>query len=270
MTQPYGLLGVPSSAGAMTPGIDKAPQALREAGLVEQLRQAGYHVNDHGDLSRTRYKPDKAHPTAQNVERVVHVATEVAKQVSAMLDAGETPLVIGGDCSISVGVVAGYAQHDPGVLLLYMDGGLDLFTPETKVELKGHLDSMGVAHMIGAAGVTEALSHIGTRFPLLSPEQVVYFAVYQGPPDDPEEVVLQKYAMRSYPVETVHGRAKAAAVDALASIGAHPFIIHFDVDVIDFLDFPISDIPSIDEGLSFSEAMDSLGVFAPARSLQGW
>lgn len=269
MTRQFGFIGVPSSAGAHTPGIDKAPKALREAGIVEQLQQAGCQVIDHGDLPRTRYTPDKDHPKAQNLERVVDVAAEVAKQVGAMLKASETPLVLGGDCSITVGVVAGYVQHDPSVLLVYIDGGIDLEIPETNPE--GNLDSMGVAHMIGVAGVTEALSRIGTRFPLLSPEQVVYFGFEQGPPDDEEEVVLRKYAMRNYPAETIRGRAKAAAVEVLASLEAQqrPFLIHFDVDVIDFVDFPIADVPLFNKGLTFVEAIDSLAVFVASPQVAG-
>src|ERR1700710_480198 len=93
MTRQFGLLGVPSSAGARTPGIEKAPQALRAAGILAQLQQAGCCLVDHGDLPRPRSTPDKAHPHAQNLERVVDVAANVAKQVSAMIAAGELPLV---------------------------------------------------------------------------------------------------------------------------------------------------------------------------------
>lgn len=150
MTRQFGLIGVPSSAGAKTPGIEKAPAALREAGIVERLRQVGCSIIDHGDLARIRHQPDKAHPTAQNRDRVVEVVIAVATEVSAMLGSGETPLVIGGDCSITVGVIAGYVQHDPNVMLLYIDGGVDLEIPETNPE--GNLDSMGIAHMIGETG----------------------------------------------------------------------------------------------------------------------
>jgi arginase family enzyme len=56
MTRTFALLGVPSSAGAHWPGQEKAPRALREAGLVERLRAAGLKVEDYGDLPRTRYR----------------------------------------------------------------------------------------------------------------------------------------------------------------------------------------------------------------------
>ena len=269
MAHRFGLLGVPSSMGAKTPGIEKAPKALREAGLVEQLQAAGCFFTDHGDLPRSRYTSDKAHPKQQNLDRVVAVATEVAQQVGTMLTAGETPLLIGGDCSITVGAVSGFVQHEPDLVLLYMDGGMDLFTPETNTE--GNLDSMGVAHLLGVKGTTEALSHIGTRFPLLKPGQVVYFGHEPGPPDHAEEVVLRQYTMRHYPATMIRRRAQVAAMEALKSVEEQqqPFLIHFDVDVIDFVDFPIADVPLFNKGLTFGEAMESLDVFVRSPQFAG-
>ncbi len=46
----YGLIGVPSSAGAHGPGQEKAPSALRKAELLGALREAGLEVDDLGDL----------------------------------------------------------------------------------------------------------------------------------------------------------------------------------------------------------------------------
>jgi arginase len=262
----FGLMGVPSSAGAKTPGIEKAPLALREAGVVEQLREAGLKIVDHGDLVRRRYTPDKAHFKAQNLNRVIEVAREVAQSVGAILKAGQKPLVLGGDCSVSVGAVAAMVQYQPEMKLLYIDGGLDLSTPETTVD--GNLDSMGVAHMIGETGANETLSHIGTRYPLLSPEQVIYFGCEPDSPDHPEERVLRKHAMSITPAEAVRGRARDAAAAVLTTL-QHPFLIHFDVDVIDFVDFPIADVPLFNRGLTFAEAMESLAVFAASPLFAG-
>lgn len=57
MERHWGLLGVPSSAGAHTPGLEKGPEALRRAGLVEMLQMAG--VTDHGDTSNGRQRRGK-------------------------------------------------------------------------------------------------------------------------------------------------------------------------------------------------------------------
>lgn len=45
------LIGAPSSAAAFLPGSEKAPAALRAAGLVERLQGAGFEVIDYGDCA---------------------------------------------------------------------------------------------------------------------------------------------------------------------------------------------------------------------------
>jgi hypothetical protein len=59
MSKTLGLLGVPSSAGAFAPGQEKAPQAMRQMGLVTALRATGVAVVDHGDSPIWRWRPDQ-------------------------------------------------------------------------------------------------------------------------------------------------------------------------------------------------------------------
>ena len=264
-----GLIGVPSSAGAHWPGQEKAPGALRAAGLVTRLETAGCRVVDHGDLPRVRFQPDPEHRRAQNLGAVVAVARSVAEGVETALRADETPLVVGGDCTITVGAVAGVLGYTADLALLYFDGGVDLYTPVTNPE--GILDSMGVAHLLGEPGAAEELSRLGPRHPLLTEDRIVYFGQDQGEPDDPESVVLARRSMYRYPAERVRGRPRAAADEALGYLEglAGRFLVHFDVDAIDFVDFPAADVPQFNTGLTFAEAMESLGVLAASPRFGG-
>src|ERR1700759_5032036 len=70
------ILGVPSSAGAFAAGQERAPAALREAGLVERLA-AGGEVLDLGDLPGFGWRPDREQPRAQPAGRVVGAAGQV-------------------------------------------------------------------------------------------------------------------------------------------------------------------------------------------------
>ena len=45
--------------------------------------------------------------------------------------------------------------------------------------------------------------------------------------------------------------------------------MHFDVDVIDFVDFPIADVPQHNAGLTFREAITCLEVFASSPHFTG-
>ena len=69
----WGLLGVPSSAAAHWPGIEKAPAALRAAGLVKALRATGLALEDHGDLPVTRWQAARTDGGPNNVLQVVDV-----------------------------------------------------------------------------------------------------------------------------------------------------------------------------------------------------
>ena len=49
------VVGAPSSAGAYAPGQERAPTALRAAGLLERLRDVGIDVHDLGDTESFRW-----------------------------------------------------------------------------------------------------------------------------------------------------------------------------------------------------------------------
>src|SRR5438309_11388192 len=82
-TMKFGLIGVPSSAGAHGPGQEKAPSALRQAGLLGALREAGLELEDLGDLPVARFSPDSADRKRQSQSQVVKVARQVAEAVAA-------------------------------------------------------------------------------------------------------------------------------------------------------------------------------------------
>jgi arginase len=262
-----GLIGVPSSVGAHWPGQEKAPGVLRGAGLVERLESAGCAVVDHGDLPRFRFRPDRGHP--QNLAAVIEVARSVAGRVEGALGDCEIPLVIGGDCTIELGVLCGFLRAGEDPALLYLDGGLDLRTPTDNPT--GIHDSMGVAHMIGEPVAAEELSHIGPRFPLMPDDRVVYFGYEPVVGESFEGEIAERRGMARYPAERVRGGPEEVAAEALHDLASRAgrFVVHFDVDVIDFVDFPVADVPQHNAGLTFSDAMASLGVFAASPSFGG-
>jgi arginase len=265
MTQTFGLLGVPSSAGAHWPGQEKAPRALREAGLAQRLASSGLLAEDHGDLQPVRFRPEPGrHP--QGLDAVARVARAVAGRVEEVLRLGQSPFVVGGDCTVELGVISGFLRAGKDPALLYLDGGVDLYTPETNPT--GILDSMGVAHMLGEAGVAEELARIGPRYPLMPDERIVLFGYEPNPPEMP---ALERRSMPRYPATRVRGGPEEAAAEALALIqaSARRFVVHFDVDVIDFVDFPVADVPQHNAGLKFEEVIACLGVFAASPEFGG-
>jgi arginase len=262
----FGLIGVPSSAGAHGPGQEKAPSALRQAGLLGALREAGLEVEDLGDLPVTRFTTDHANRKRQSQPRVVKVARQVAESVARAVERELVPLVLGGDCTITLGVVAGLLRHQPDLGLIYFDGDADLKTPEATHT--GIFDSMGVSHLIGKGD--PELAHIGARFPLLPEDRIALFGFHPYEVEPEEARVLQTSAMEQFPVTSMDGRPAefAAAARARLEVRARAIAVHFDVDVMDSAEIPIADWPHYD-ALSFGDAMRCLSVFVGSPKLAG-
>jgi arginase len=272
MIPTIGFIGVPSSVGAHWPGQEKAPAALRELELLERLKDAGLHVDDHGDLPRVRFRPDKRRRYQQNLAAVARVSAQVADRVEAALRADQVPLVLGGDCTIEVGVLAGALRsgRDGELGLLYVDGHADLNTPATSPS--GILDSMGVAHMVAEEGTAEELSRQGPRFPLMPEEMIVLFGYNPRELNDAEaEILARRLKMPRYPLEEIRGRAEEVAARALGEVEgrAERFMVHLDVDVIDFTDCPVADVPQQGEGLKVQEAISCLKLFVQSPRFSG-
>jgi arginase len=255
---------VPSSAGAHGPGQEKAPAALRQAGLLGALRETGLEVEDLGDLPVVRFTPDPTNRKRQSLSQVVKVARQVADAVVAAVERDLLPLVIGGDCTITLGVVGGMLRRQPDLGLLYFDGDADLTTPETTHS--GIFDSMGVAHMIGE-GAPE-LAHLGPRFPLLPQDRIALFGFQPYEIEPAESRLLEKSAMSQYPVTSMGDRPVELAREALAGLEerAKAIAVHFDVDVMDSAEIPLANWPHYD-ALSFGDAMHCLSVFVGTSKL---
>src|ERR1700674_339291 len=212
-TMKFGLIGVPSSAGAHGPGQEKAPAALRQAGLLGALREAGLEVEDLGDLPVARFSPDADNRKRQSQPRVVKVARQVAEAVAGAVERELVPLVLGGDCTITLGVVAGLLRHQPDLGLIYFDGDADMTTPDTTHS--GIFDSMGAAHLIGK-GAPE-LARIGPRFPLLTPDRIALFGFQPYEVEPRELLLLEESEIPQYPVTSLDRPVERAA-EALARL----------------------------------------------------
>jgi arginase len=259
------ILGVPTSAGSFAPGQEQAPAALREAGLVAALEQRGVQVRDLGDRELWRWRPDRERPRAQNLPAVLEIARDTAGRVESAL--GEGPLlVLGGDCSIELGVLAGHLAHDESIGLAYLDLHPDLNTPKSVVE--GTFDWMGMAHALGLADAEPDLVGFGPRNPLLHDDQV--FFVGYGPeraqPFELDQMVRRDLA--AIAVDDVAKDPEGSAERALAALKSFDrLLVHFDVDVVDFNDAQLSEDAVRGDGLTLDAAMRALTVLASSDRL---
>jgi arginase len=263
------VIGVPTSAGAFAPGQEQAPAALRDAGLLERLREAGAEVADAGDREVWRWRPDRGNRDAQNVAAVAAIVAETARRVGEAAGSRALTLVLGGDCTVGIGTVAGHVGAGGRVGLLYFDAHADLNVPASVRE--GALDWMGMAHMLGEEGARPELAGVGPRTPLLDPEQVLLFGWDPGQATGHEREAIGRRRIAAIEVDEVAADPEAAAARALGAIEARceRLLVHFDVDVIDFTDTPLSENWGRNEGLPFETALRALEVLLASPLLAG-
>jgi arginase len=264
-----GVIGVPTSAGAFAPGQEQAPAALRQAGLVELLRDGGLDVSDYGDSETWRWRPDRERPHAQNLGWVVEIVRDTAARVGEAILAREVSLVLGGDCTVGIGTVAGHVAASDRVGLIYFDLHADLNIPTSAPP--GALDWMGMAHMLGDEGAERDLVEVGSRAPLVGPEQVVLLAWGPEQARPHERETIERLGLATVPVDEVRADPSGAARRALESLSSRVdrVLVHFDVDVVDFTDTPLSENPGRNEGIAYAQASAALAVLLASPALAG-
>jgi len=256
------VLGVPTSAGSHNPGQEKAPAAWRAAGLVDELRAAGLDVADRGDLPAAPYRPVEPAGGLRDADRVADVAQRVAAEVAAIRAAGRLPLVLGGDCTITLGALDGFGAGG----LVYFDGDADLNTPERSDSAVA--DTMGMTHMLG--GGSPRLARLGTRFPLLQPGQVVLFGFDPAELDTFEWTELASRHLYAAPAPAVRADPAGQARRARAYLDrrAGAYLVHLDVDVLHTGLFPLANFPHF-AGLTLEEAGTCLNEFTSGEKFGG-
>ncbi len=267
MSRRLHVIGAPTSAGAYAPGQERAPAALRAAGLLDSLRATGLDVVDRGDVAGFRWRNDPASPRAMNAGVVTSVAREVAERVAQSMAEDAAVLVMGGDCTVEVGTIAGASDDGASVGLVYIDFDADLNTPDTTTD--GALDWMGVAHLLNLPGTVPSLAQLRGRTPLLAPDHIVLFALGNATRD--ERRLIREMQIRTVPVATVE-RDPAAAARGILGGWAQQFerlLVHVDVDVLDYLDLPIAENVRRNRGIRFEALTACLREFAGAPNWRG-
>ncbi len=242
------VIEAPTSAGGYAPGQEDGPRALVKAGLVEQLEAHGVKVRRCGQTTPFRWRPDPDNPRAANPAAVIDGAGQVAALVRSA-PSEDTIVVLGGDCTVGVGTVAGLQDRVERLGVVYVDRHADLNVPNSTVD--GALDWMGVAHMLDIDGVVDGLAALAGRRPLLRSGQISFLGL--GPHTDFEAEVISD---RGLPIVDVQMAATDPVRSARAALsplsGCDGLAVHFDVDLVDFLDAPLAE--NTDRGIAPSLA----------------
>jgi arginase len=182
------------------------------------------------------------------------VCTRLAKRVKEVVDAGDFPLVLGGDHSIAMGTVAGTAAHyhekEQSIGLIWFDAHGDMNVPESSPS--GNIHGMPLAHLLGKGDVD--LKNILGFSPKVKPENVALIGIRAI--DAGERKIIRDSGIHAFTMREIdeHGMATVArrALEVVND-GTAGFHVSFDVDGCDPTVIPGSGT-LVPGGVSFREA----------------
>jgi arginase len=147
------LIQVPYIMGDELQGSGEGPERLVKAGAGESLSAKGLEV--------AVELIDRGGPFRDSGSASLRVCKRLASVVQQSVAAGRFPLVLGGGCDISKGVLSGFDHSQCGVV--WFDAHGDFNTPESTIS--GYLNGMSLAVIAGHC-YTSYWSQVGNSTPI--------------------------------------------------------------------------------------------------------
>jgi arginase len=257
------VIGVPLDLGQSRRGVDMGPSAVRVAGLEARLEALGHVVEDAGNIAVAIPEQKKeGHPNAKYLKEITATCTKHAELVLKTLEAGKTPVVLGGDHSIAVGTVAGVSEflrrQNQKLGLLWIDAHTDINTPESSPS--GNVHGMPLAAIMGL-GPPE-LANIFGYSPKVAPENCVLVGVRDI--DATEKENVRKAGIEVYTMRDIDERGMRTVMEEAlraAGRGTAGYHVSLDMDWVDPEDAPGVGTP-VRGGATYREAHLAMEIIA--------
>jgi arginase len=258
------VIGVPLDLGQSRRGVDMGPSAVRVAGLEARLEALGHTVEDAGNvavaIAETKNEGD---PNAKYLKEITQTCSKAADLVIKSLEAGFTPLVLGGDHSVAVGTVSGvsefYRRQHKKIGLIWIDAHTDINTPGTSPS--GNVHGMPLAAIIGLG--PEPLGNIFDYSPKVAPENTCIIGVRDIDKAEMDNIrrsgISEVYTMRDIDERGMRTIMEEAL--RVAGRGTAGYHVSLDMDWIDPEDAPGVGTP-VRGGATYREAHLAMEILA--------
>lgn len=233
MIKTISLIGAPTDVGASVRGAGMGPDALRVAGLVEALEARNLTVIDHGNLhgpANPWLEPVNGH---RHLKEAVDWNQAVYDAVEEALEAGNMPMMLGGDHCLAIGSISAIANHCRKVgkklRVLWFDAHAD--SNQSTISPTGNIHGMPVACLMGHG--PDELIHFGGHTPSLQPDQIRLIGIRSV--DEGERRFIHDMGMQVFDMRYIdeHGM-RSVMNSALEGLDENTHLhISFDLDCLD-------------------------------------
>jgi arginase len=261
--RPVAVIGAPLDLGQDRRGVDMGPSAIRYAGLDSRLADLGRPVTDWGNVeSAVAEAAEQGEANARFLMPVMRTCERIAALVRRAAEAGEVPVVLGGDHSVALGSIGGLASlYGPGGVI-WIDAHGDLNTPETTPS--GNVHGMVLAAVLGLGG--PAFESSAWPLPAVDPQRVALVGVRSLDAGERERV--KELGVKVFTMSDVDRLGVERAIrESLTHIAGPGFVhVSLDMDAVDPEVAPGVGTP-VRGGLNYREAHLALELVAESGLL---
>ncbi|MFW9768317.1 MAG: arginase family protein [Candidatus Thorarchaeota archaeon] len=255
------VIGVPFNGDGTTPEIENPAQAFRDEGLISLLKDEGHQVLDFGDLSIPSYTNTRNSTTkVLNFDAWRNMSVRLSKTLDDFMDKDTLPIVLGGDCSILVGILDAYKARNLSLNLFFLDGHADFH--DTNSSPTGEPADMELAALTGY--LSKEIVTMTGKGPLLDKGNVVVYGINEYDLIETSNIdVIDRKLIFEKGIESTFYSSLSLLQDSNL-----PLWLHFDVDVLDKAIMPAIHYP-VEEGLSFNETLELFTLLKNTKKLAG-
>lgn len=225
------VISAPSILGLKPSGVQELSESLLTSGLAEslQLQQPVVHVKT---LNRWYSEKRDSRTNCLNSKTIREFSLTLGQAVIDTKNKNRFPLVLGGDCSILIGIMSALKAN--GIYgLIYLDAHADFYVAENSIT--GEVADMDLAIVTGRG--PEILKNINGLQPYVKDEHVIHLGQR-----DWEETLkyrsqdIRKTAIKCFSFGDIQRKGVNCTTNEvlqyISKLEVEGFWIHFDTDVL--------------------------------------
>jgi arginase len=250
------IISAPCILGLKPGGVERLPESLLSNGLKEKLNSSEQIItlaSPNQFYSRHR----SSSTDILNQEKLREFCTLLMNIISTTVKDEKFPLVLGGDCSILIGVMAGL-KFNGKYGLFFLDAHADFYEPEKSTT--GEAADMDLAIISGRG--PDILTNLGEGKPYLPDRHVIHIGQRDwqqtrqyGSQD------IKDTAIKTFDNDTIQKNGVQETLDSILAytnqLDVEGYWIHFDTDVLSDEENPAVDY-RLKGGLSFIQCQQIL------------
>ncbi|XP_030629497.1 arginase-1 isoform X1 [Chanos chanos] len=250
-----GIIGAPFSKGQPRDGVERGPDLIRAAGLVEKLKGQGCIVKDYGNLIFEEVPNDEPIGRVKRPRTVGRANEQLASAVERVKNDGHTCVMLGGDHSLAIGSIQGHASSRNELSVVWVDAHADINTPLTSPT--GNIHGQPMSYLIHELhSKIPVMPNFSWIKPCIAAKDIVYIGLRDVDPE--EHYILKRLGIKVFSMTEVDrlGIAKVMeqTCDHIFSKVKKPIHLSYDIDALDPSITPATGTPVVG-GLSYREGI---------------